>query len=137
MQSKYIIKMHGPQQYVRRFFFGWGWERVKQKFDGEGVRFSFESKEKQKSCVCRRKSNESNEKQSCSPPLPGRPAKLAMLCAKRTAKNRWTDQKMNVFIFWLALGFSYARKLSLRLPSYRRKLFVVIAKPVRPLRSRR
>ena len=27
------------------------------------------------------------------------------LCVKRTAKNRWTDQKMNEFIFWLANGF--------------------------------
>ena len=59
------------------------------------------------------------------------------LCVKRTAKNRWTDQKMNAFIFWLAIGFSYARKLSLRLPSYRRRLFVVIFKSVRSLRSRR
>ena len=53
------------------------------------------------------------------------------LCAKRTAKNRWTDQKMNAFIFWLAIGFSYARKLSLRYSSFRRRLFVVVAKPVR------
>ena len=27
------------------------------------------------------------------------------LCAKRTAKNRWTDQKMNAFIFWLPSVF--------------------------------
>ena len=60
-----------------------------------------------------------------------------VLCAKRTAKNRWTDQKMNKFIFWLAIGFSYARKLSLRRSSYRRRLFVIVFKPVRPLRSRR
>ena len=42
-------------------------------------------------------------------------------------------QKMNVFIFWLALGFSYAQKLSSRLSSYRRRLFVIVVKPVRPL----
>jgi len=60
-----------------------------------------------------------------------------MLCAKRTAKNRWTDQKMNGFIFWLAIGFSFARKLSWRLSSFRRKLFVVVFKLVRPVRSRR
>ena len=41
---------------------------------------------------------------------------------------------MNAFIFWLALGFSYARKLSLRLSSYRRKLFVVVFEPVRQVR---
>jgi len=55
-----------------------------------------------------------------------------VLCAKRTAKNRWTDQKMNAFIFWLAIGFSYARKLSWRRLSLRRKLFVAVFKPVRP-----
>ena len=33
-----------------------GKENEKQKFDGEGVRFSFASKEKQKTCVYRRKS---------------------------------------------------------------------------------
>ena len=60
-----------------------------------------------------------------------------VLCAKRTAKNRWADQKMNEFIFWLALGFCNARKLSLRLSSYRRKLFVIVFRPVRPPRSRR
>ena len=46
-------------------------EAEKQKFDGEGVRFSFASKEKQKTCVCRRKSCERNEKQRSNPPLPG------------------------------------------------------------------
>ena len=35
----------------------------------------------------------------------GQPASLARCAARRTAKNRWTDQKMNAFIFWLALGF--------------------------------
>ena len=59
-----------------------------------------------------------------------------MLCAKRTAKNRWADQKMNKFIFWLAIGFSYARKLSLRPSSYRRNLFVIVFKPIRPDGSR-
>ena len=60
-----------------------------------------------------------------SPPLPGSQLRWRAV-RKRTAKNRWTDQKMNAFIFWLALGFSYARKLSLRFPSYRRKLFVFL-----------
>ena len=32
-------------------------------------------------------------------PLPGRPAKLANLCAMRTGKSRRTDRKMNKFIF--------------------------------------
>jgi len=59
------------------------------------------------------------------------------LCAKRTAKNHWTDQKMNAFIFWLASGFSYARKLPWRYRSFRRKLFVIVFKPIRPVRSRR
>ena len=59
------------------------------------------------------------------------PASLARCAQKRTAKNRWTDQKMNAFIFWLSLGFSSARKLSLQLPSYRRRLFVFVFKPVR------
>ena len=59
-----------------------------------------------------------------------------VLCAKRTAKNRWTYQKMNEFIFWLAIGFSFARKLSLRLPSYRRRLFVILFKLIRPDGSR-
>ena len=112
----------------------------KQKFDGEGKRtgaFSFDARKRtRKGCVCRRKSCKHNEKLSCRPPLPGRPAKLATLCAKRTAKNRWTGQKMNAFIFWLAIGFSYARKLSLRHSIYRRKLLVVVFKPVRPDGSR-
>ena len=47
-----------------------------------------------------------------------------VLCAKRAAKSRWTDQKMNEFIFWLAFGFSSARKLSSRRSSFRRILFV-------------
>jgi len=38
-------------------------------------------------------------------PLPGRPAKLALLCAKRTAKNRWTDRKTNKFVFPAGLRF--------------------------------
>ena len=58
------------------------------------------------------------------------------LCVIRTAKNRWADQKMNKFIFWLAIGFSYARKLSLRPSSYRRNLFVIVFKPIRPDGSR-
>ena len=60
-----------------------------------------------------------------------------VLCAKRAAKSRWTDQKMNEFIFWLAFGFSSARKLSSRRSSFRRILFVFVSKMVRPLRSRR
>ena len=43
----------------------------------------------------------------------GLPVSLAR-CAKSAQQKtaRWTDQKMNAFIFWLAIGFSYARKLS-------------------------
>ena len=40
---------------------------------------------------------------------------------------------MNEFIFWLAIGFSYARKLSLQHSSYGRRLIVVVFKLVRPL----
>ena len=65
---------------------------------GKGVRFSFESKEKQKTCV--------------------RPEKISKL------------------IFPDCCRFSYARKLLLRLPSYRRRLFVVVFKPVRQNGSR-
>ena len=110
--------------------------QCKQKFDGEGIRFSFASKEKQKTCVCRRKSCKRNEKHSCSPPLPGRPAKLAMRCAKRTAKTGVRPEKMSKLIFSDCRRFSSARKLSLRLPSFRRSLFVVAFKPVRPDGSR-
>ena len=60
-----------------------------------------------------------------------------VLCAKRTAKTGVRPKKMSKLIFPDCRRFSYARKLSLRLPSYRRKLFVIVFKPVRPLRSRR
>ncbi|MBQ9301243.1 MAG: hypothetical protein IJ214_12120, partial [Clostridia bacterium] len=42
-------------------------------------------------------------------------------------------KKISKLIFRLANGFSSARKLSLRHSSYRRKLFVVSFKPVRPV----
>ena len=57
-------------------------------------------------------------------PFPGRPALLAGLCAKRTAKARQTDRKMNIFIFRLASWLSFARKLAWRASSYRRIPFV-------------
>jgi len=44
-------------------------------------------------------------------------------------------EKQTSLFFRLACGFSYARKLSLRLSSDRRKLFVIVFKPVRRLAS--
>ena len=57
-------------------------------------------------------------------PFPGRPASLAGLCAKRTAKARQTDREMNAFISRLASWLSFARKLAWRPSSRRRSLFV-------------
>ena len=54
-----------------------------------------------------------------------------VLCATRTAKTGVRPEKMSKLIFPDCRRFSYARKLSLRLPSYRRRLFVVVAKPSR------
>jgi len=45
-------------------------------------------------------------------PASGQAGKAGPAVRMRTAKNRWTDQKMNAFIFWLTLGFSFARKLA-------------------------
>ena len=69
-------------------------------------------------------------------PFPGRPASLAGLCAKRTAKARQTDRKMNSFIFRLASWLSFARKLAWRASSYRRMPFVSFFKLVRRNGSR-
>ena len=59
-----------------------------------------------------------------------------VLCAKRTAKTGVRPRKMSKLIFPDCRRFSYARKLSLRLSSYRRRLFVVVFKPVRQNGSR-
>jgi len=64
-------------------------------------------------------------------PLPGRPAKLALLCACAQRKTAGQTEKQTSLFFRLACGFPYARKLSWRHPSYRRNLFVVVSKPVR------
>ena len=64
-------------------------------------------REKQRNPVCRRKSSKRKLKQVCRSPLPGRPAKLALLCAKRTGKNRRTDRKTNEFVFSAGLRFFY------------------------------
>ena len=61
--------------------------------------FGRRSTENQKTTICRRKSNSLIEKRKCFPPLPGRPAKLARLCAKRTAKNLRQSEKMSLLIF--------------------------------------
>ena len=58
-----------------------------------GRRFSFESKEKQKTCFERRKSSNPKLKQECCPPLPGRPAKLALLCASAQRKTAGQTEK--------------------------------------------
>ena len=59
-----------------------------------------------------------------------------MLCAKRTAKTGVRPGKMSNLIFPDCRRFSYARKLSLRPSSYRRNLFVIVFKPIRPDGSR-
>ena len=67
-----------------------------------------------------------------SPPLPGRPAKLALLCACAQRKTAGQAEKQTSLFFRLTCGFSYARKLSWRRSSDRRKLFVFAPKPHRP-----
>jgi len=64
-------------------------------------------REKQRNPVSRRKNNKNKLKQECCSPLPGRPAKLALLCAKRTGKNRRTDRKIYKFIFPAGLRFFF------------------------------
>ena len=69
-------------------------------------------------------------------PFPGRPALLAGLCAKRTAKARQTDREMNTFISRLASWLSFARKLAWRVSSCMRIPFVYFFKLVRRNGSR-
>ena len=59
-----------------------------------------------------------------------------MLCAKRTAKPGVRPEKMSKLIFPDCRRVSSARKLSLRRSSFRRRLFVVVFKLVRPVESR-
>jgi len=111
----------------------------KQKIDGEGIRrgrsFSMPEKEPKRAAFVTVKAATATRNKAAVHRF--RAASFAgALCAKRTAKNRWTDQKMNEFIFWLAIGFSYARKLSWRHPSFRHKLFVIAFNSVRPDGSR-
>jgi len=81
--------------------------------------------------VCRRKSSNSKLKQECRSPLPGRPAKLALLCVCAQRKTAGQTEKQTSLFFRLACGFSFARKLAWRRSSDRRKLFVMASKPVR------
>ena len=53
-----------------------------------------------------------------SPPLSGRPAKLAWLCAKRTAEKEEKRQKQARLFSAVSLPFLYVRKLSLRQESF-------------------
>jgi len=53
----------------------------------------------------------------------------------RTAKTAGQAEKQTRLFFRLACGFSYARKLSWRRSSFRRRLFGFVFKPVRPLAS--
>jgi len=92
-------------------------------------------REKQRNPVCRRKSKNLKPKQERRSPLPGRPAKLALLCAKRTGKSLKIAEKQACLFYRKFSGFSYARKLAWRHASYRRKLFVIASKPVRRLAS--
>ena len=68
-------------------------------------------------------------------PLPGRPAKLALLCACAQRKTAGQTEKQTSLFFRLTCGFPYARNLSWRLSNYRRKLFGFASKPVRQLAS--
>jgi len=92
-------------------------------------------REKQRNRVCRRKSSNIKPNQKCCPPLPGRPAKLALLCAKRTGKSLKIAEKQASLFYRKFSGFSYARKLAWQHASYRRKLFFIAFQPVRQLAS--
>jgi len=106
-----------------------------RRWAGRGERFSFESKEKQKTPFIAVKSSKIKLKQKCRSPLPGRPAKLALLCASAQRKTAGQSEKQTSLFFRLACGFSYARKLSWRHSSDRRSLPVFALKPVRRLAS--
>jgi len=72
-------------------------EIVKQELEGEEERtralLSLSQREKQRNPVCRRKSSNIKLKQKCRPPLPGRPAKLALLCASAQRKTAGQAEK--------------------------------------------
>jgi len=57
----------------------------------------------------------------------------ADLCAKRTGKSQKITEKQARLFYRKFSGFSYARELSLRLPSYRRKQVLFFRLPHRPL----
>ena len=67
----------------------------------------------------------------------GQASEAGRAVSKRTAKTSVRPEKMSKLIFPDCRRFFYAQKLSLRPSSYRRKLFVIVFKLVRPLRSRR
>ena len=57
----------------------------------------------------------------------------ADLCAKRTGKSQKITEKQARLFYRKFSGFSYARELSLRLSSYRRKQVLFFRLPHRPL----
>ena len=63
----------------------------------------------------------------------GRPriCEAALAVRERTAENSQIFAKMSKLIFRKIWLFSYARELSLRRSSFRRKLFVSLFKPIR------
>jgi len=85
--------------------------------------------------VCRRKSSNIKLKQQCCHRF--RAGRQSRPCCAQSAQRKTAGQteKQTSLFFRLACGFSYARKLSWRRSSYRRKLFVLVSKPVRRLAS--
>ena len=110
----------------------------KQKFDGENERgrsLSMPEREPERAVfVAVKVANATRNKVAAHR---FRAASFAgMLCAKRTAKPGVRPEKMSKLIFPDCRWFSSARKLSLRRSSFRRRLFVVVFKPVRQDGSR-
>ena len=102
----------------------------KQKFDGEGYASLLSQKRSRKPAFVAVKAANATRNKTAVHRF--RAASFAgVLCAKRTAKTGVRPRKMSKLIFSDCRRFSYARKLSLRYSSFRRRLFVVVTKPVR------
>jgi len=61
--------------------------------------FSSARKGTEKGCACRRESSNIKLKQKCCSPLPGRPAKLALLCASAQRKTAGQTEKQTRLFF--------------------------------------
>ena len=107
--------------------------KIKLKFDEGGETLLFCVKREAENPVCRRKNSKRKLKQERVHRF--RAGQRSWPCCAQSAQGKTAGQteKQTSLFFRLTCGFSYARKLSWCLSSYKRKLFVIVSKPVRRL----